>query len=120
MSYALGAVFAGASYVVETFGQLAFKEATKENDAHTSSASKLRNTLTQVKPIARGIALFALDACLWTLALIHLPLTIVQPAGSIELVLVALFSRLFFKEEVTPVRWSGIVMILIGVVLVTI
>jgi drug/metabolite transporter (DMT)-like permease len=120
MSYALGAVFAGASYVVETFGQVAFKEATKDNDAHKSSASKLRNTLSKVKPIAGGIALYAVDACLWTMALIHLPLTIAQPAGSIEFVLVALFSRLFFKEEVTAVRWAGIAMILIGVTLVTI
>jgi drug/metabolite transporter (DMT)-like permease len=119
MSYAVGAVYAGSSFVVETFAQLAFKAATKENDAHKSSASKLRNTLTQVKPIATGIALYAVEACLWTLALVHLPLTIAQPAGSIEFVLIALLSRLIFKEDVTPIRWVGITLILIGVALVT-
>jgi drug/metabolite transporter (DMT)-like permease len=118
MSYALGALYASASFVVEAFGQLAFKQATKDSDIHSSSASKLRNTLSQVKPIAGGIALYALDACFWTLALVHLPLTIAQPAGSLEFVLVTLFSSLIFKEDVTPIRWIGVLLILVGVTLV--
>ena len=43
----------------------------------------------------------------------------VQPASSIAYLVVALLSRFFLNESVTPVRWAGVLVICLGVFVIS-
>ncbi len=62
-----------------------------------------------------GLASFGLSAIFWLVVLSRLDLSFVYPLVSIGYIVVALFSWIFFKENVTFVRWLGIVTICLGV-----
>jgi len=66
-----------------------------------------------------GVALYILEACLWTLALHALDVSIAFPMGSLCFVGVALLSKVFLREAVDRLRWIGVLFILAGTVLVT-
>jgi multidrug transporter EmrE-like cation transporter len=66
-----------------------------------------------------GFACFGLSSLFWLIVLSRLPLSFVYPMVSAAYVLVALFSMLFFKENVSLVRWAGIATIILGVFLIS-
>lgn len=66
-----------------------------------------------------GLLLFALNAACYVVALGQLKLSVAYPvmaAGS--LVVVALSSVLWLGESLTTLQWSGIALLLLGIVLV--
>ena len=69
--------------------------------------------------VAAGVALLIL----WQLSRMTLlswaDLSYVLPVTSIGYVLVALLGRVLLNEQITPVRWAGIVLIMAGVGLVS-
>jgi len=66
-----------------------------------------------------GLAIFAVSSVFWLVILSRLDLSLVYPFVSIAYIFVALFSMIFFKENVTLVRWLGIATICIGVFLIS-
>lgn len=66
-----------------------------------------------------GFACFGLSSIFWLVVLSRLPLSFVYPMVSVAYVLVALASMIIFKESVTYVRWTGIVVIILGVILIS-
>lgn len=64
---------------------------------------------------AIAISFFVVEGAVWTMALQRLDLSIAQPAGSLTFVLVAFASRIVLKEHISPRRWLGICLILLGV-----
>ena len=66
-----------------------------------------------------GGLLFIISLGLWTIVISKLDLSYAYPIVSINYVIVSLFSKMFFKEKTTKLRWLSIFVILIGVVLVT-
>jgi multidrug transporter EmrE-like cation transporter len=66
-----------------------------------------------------GFACFGLSSLFWLVVLSRLPLSLVYPMVSVAYVIVALFSWYFFKENVSVVRWVGIGVIILGVVLIS-
>jgi len=62
-----------------------------------------------------GLATFGLSAIFWLAILSRLDLSFVYPLVSIGYIVVALFSMIFFKENVTLIRWIGIFTICLGV-----
>ena len=60
-----------------------------------------------------------ITALAWILALSKAELSHIYPFMALSYVLVALFSLLIFKEDVTALRWVGIVVICLGVFLVS-
>lgn len=55
----------------------------------------------------------------WMLAVARAQLSFVYPFMGLSFVLVALFSWFIFKENVTALRWVGIIVVCVGVFLVS-
>ena len=66
-----------------------------------------------------GFAAFGLSSIFWLIVLSRLELSLVYPMVSIAYVLVAIASLIFFKENVTLIRWLGIAIIIAGVFLIS-
>ena len=70
--------------------------------------------------VAGGIALFIVQALIYTGALRFVEVSTAFPIGSIGFVVVALLSQKFLGEPVTGTRWTGVVLITLGVALLAI
>jgi len=66
-----------------------------------------------------GFACFGLSSLFWLVVLSRMELSLVYPMVSVAYVIVALFSWYFFKENLTVIRWAGILVIILGVVLIS-
>jgi len=66
-----------------------------------------------------GFVCFGLSSIFWLVVLSRLEISLVYPMVSVAYVLVAVVSWLFFKENLTLVRWAGIIVILLGVFLIS-
>lgn len=66
-----------------------------------------------------GFACFGLSSLFWLVVLSRLPLSLVYPMVSLGYVLVAILSLIFFKENVSLIRWAGIATIIAGVILIS-
>lgn len=66
-----------------------------------------------------GVALYGMSTVIWLFILSRVDLSIAYPTVSAGYIMVVLLSRVFFKEEVTVVRWAGVLVISAGVILVT-
>lgn len=62
-----------------------------------------------------GLAAFGISSLFWLAVLSRLDLSFVYPLVSIGYIVVALFSWIFFKENITMMRWIGILTICLGV-----
>ena len=72
------------------------------------------------KSVLTGVFIFGFSMIFWMFALSGLELSYIYPMVSITYVLIALGSKIFFKENVTWKRWISIIIICIGVSLVSI
>jgi len=66
-----------------------------------------------------GFVCFGLSSIFWLVVLSRLELSLVYPMVSVAYVLVAVASWIFFRENVSLVRWVGIAVIILGVFLVS-
>ena len=66
-----------------------------------------------------GIACFGLSAVTWLVVLSRLELSYVYPLVSVAYIMVAIASWILFKENVTLIRWLGILVIVMGVFLIS-
>jgi drug/metabolite transporter (DMT)-like permease len=65
-----------------------------------------------------GMLFTVLSLITWLYAIKHLPLSIAFPASQAVHVLVPLSSWLILGELITPIRWTGIALVICGLVLV--
>jgi len=66
-----------------------------------------------------GFAAFGLSSIFWLVVLSRMELSLVYPMVSVAYVLVAIFSWIFFKENLTAIRVAGILVIILGVILIS-
>ena len=66
-----------------------------------------------------GFAAFGLSSIFWLAVLSRLDLSLVYPMVSIGYVIIALLSWAFFGEAVSALRWAGIFVICVGVILIS-
>lgn len=66
-----------------------------------------------------GFACFGLSSIFWLVVLSRFPISLVYPMVSVAYVLVAFASLIFFKEQVTMLRWLGIATIIAGVIIIS-
>ena len=69
--------------------------------------------------VISAVLLTIMAALTWILALSRAQLSFIYPFMALSYVLVALFCLLIFKENVTALRWLGIIVICLGVFLVS-
>ncbi|MCX5666068.1 MAG: EamA family transporter [Candidatus Omnitrophica bacterium] len=62
-----------------------------------------------------GIFVFALNFFVWIVILYKVDLSIAMPVGSFCYIFVPVCAMLFLHESISPVRWAGIVCIILGI-----
>jgi len=68
--------------------------------------------------IILGLGFYAFSAVLWVIMLSKLDLSVAYPALSIGYVLVLLVSTIFLGEQVSLVRFGGVLLIMAGIVFI--
>ncbi len=66
-----------------------------------------------------GTAMLAIFFFLWLAVLSWEDLSVALPMQALNYVLVAFLAQFFLGEHVSPLRWGGIVLVCIGVILIT-
>ncbi len=105
------------------FGQIILKKGMNEVGEQKSLQSLFsKDTFFKIitnKYLVGGVLLYAFLAVLWLGALSSLDVSYIYPLLSIAYVLVAIGAFVFLKENVTAVRWAGIILIALGSFLIT-
>jgi drug/metabolite transporter (DMT)-like permease len=71
------------------------------------------------KYIIIGIFLYAISVFLWLGAMSTLDVSFMYPLLSLGYVLTAILAFIFIGENVTLIRWAGIVLVIAGCILIT-
>jgi len=66
-----------------------------------------------------GLAAFGVSSVFWLAVLSRLDLSLVYPMVSIGYIFVAIFSWVLLGEQLTLIRWAGIIVICAGVFLIS-
>jgi multidrug transporter EmrE-like cation transporter len=82
------------------------------------SISIAARDLSLSAPIAGGIACYVLSVVIWIIALTRVEVSIAYPMLSIGYVVNAIAAWMLFSEALTPLRLTGIFVIIFGVCLV--
>ncbi len=104
------------------FAQLIMKRGMKKHGQVKLSLKTLHKEILKIYFnvfVFSGVVLYLLSFFIWIFVLSKIDLSYAYPLVSVNFVLVAFFSKLFFKEKVSKKRWISIFVILVGVVLVT-
>ena len=107
--------------IMGSFGQIYMKMGLKETggiELNQLITSKLF-TIIFNKYVFTGVVLYLLATLLWFVVLSKAELSFAYPLISLGYVLTAVLAIFYFQENVTLIRWLGIVLILSGVFLIT-
>jgi drug/metabolite transporter (DMT)-like permease len=69
------------------------------------------------KLIILGFGLYLVSTVFWFGAMSKLDISMLSPLGSLVFVLTALLALVFLGEKISPLRWAGIGVIIIGIYL---
>ncbi len=85
----------------------------------------LRNGAMTVAKVASnmrvllGLSLYFMSAGIWLIVLSRVELSFAYPLLGSSYIVVLFASRMLFNEPVTAIRWSGAILIFLGVLLIT-
>jgi drug/metabolite transporter (DMT)-like permease len=65
-----------------------------------------------------GLSLFGVSALFWLVVLSRVDLSVAYPFVGLSYIVVVLISRLFLNEQVTALRWLGVVVVAVGIAIV--
>lgn len=77
----------------------------------------VRQGLTQPQLVV-GVLLYAVPLVAYVVLLKTVPLSVLQPVLALTYVVTPLLAKAFAAEDVPPMRWAGIAVIVVGVVVV--
>lgn len=66
-----------------------------------------------------GLGMFGLSAAIWIIVLSRTSLSFAYPFASLTYVLILLFDRFVLKDQVPLMRWSGVALIVSGILLIS-
>ena len=108
--------------VISVLGQLSLKVAMNQVGAiDAESLARPMETLTRVfsTPLVwLGLSCYGVSALLWLVVLSRLDLSYAYLMLASMYVLIPLVSRLFLGERIPPMRWLGMGVVVLGVVIV--
>ena len=84
----------------------------------TAPVAAFRRIVTNASVWA-GLLTFVVSAAVWLLVLSRVSLSFAYPFVSITYVLIVLFDRVVLHETVSGLRWSGVALIVAGILLVS-
>ena len=62
-----------------------------------------------------GVIVFTLNFFVWIVILSRVDLSIAMPVGSTSYIFVPIVAMIFLREDVSPLRWVGIILIVFGI-----
>lgn len=62
-----------------------------------------------------GILIYIINFVLWLIILYRIDLSIAVPVGSTVYIFIPILAIIFLHEQVNPLRWVGIVLIIMGI-----
>ena len=65
-----------------------------------------------------GLTLFGISALFWLVVLSRVDLSVAYPFVGLSYIIVVLFSRLFLHEQVSALRWLGVVVVAVGIAII--
>ena len=85
-----------------------------------AAISGVKHTLLMfISPLVLvGLGCYGLSTVLWLVLLTKVPLSFLYPMLSFGYVIILLLGKFLFKENVTPFRWYGVLLICFGIVLI--
>ncbi len=78
----------------------------------------LRRVVTNVSVLG-GLGMFVLSAAVWLVVLSRVSLSFAYPFASLTYVLILLFDRFVLGDQVYALRWAGVMLIVVGIVLIS-
>lgn len=66
-----------------------------------------------------GLLLFGLSALVWLVVLSRVSLSFAYPFAALTYVLILVFDRFVLDQQVPPLRWAGVALIMAGIVLIS-
>jgi len=113
-------IILGISILLAVAGQLLMKKGMMVFGTFPASQLLIKIIPIFMNPyVFFGFACFGLSSIFWLVVLSRLQISLAYPMVSVAYVLVAIFSWIFFKEDLTFVRWLGIAVIIFGVFLIS-
>jgi len=110
------------SVVIGTIGQICIKGAMlKIGPVTFGTPSEIFNggwKIIQQPLIGVAIPLYATGFLIWAAALSHLQLSFAYPLLAIGYLINPLAAMLVYNEQIPPLRWVGIAIIMVGIILV--
>jgi multidrug transporter EmrE-like cation transporter len=109
-----------ASISAGVLGQLSLKLGVSqaEMSGATQGFQSLITMIFQSPLILLGLALYGVGALAWISVLSHLDLSYAYPFLALNFVLIALVSRFVLGETIPGMRWLGIAIICVGILVV--
>jgi len=107
--------------VVISFGQVLMKRGLKNMggiNLNEVLSAKLFSVIFE-KNIFFGIVLYVISTLLWLVILSKVELSFAYPLIALGYVVTAILAKLFFNENITLMRWMGILLVLGGVFLIS-
>ncbi len=111
----------GFSVITSVAGQTTIKLGVEHPDASslgTSGALALIQFVLRSPLVLLGLFLYAISASAWIIVLSRVDLSYAYPFVALNFVLITIVSRLFLSETVPSLRWIGIGVICLGILLV--
>lgn len=103
-------------------GQVTLKSAMNEigriGAEQVSNAGRTIVRATREPRLWAGLALFGISAVFWLVVLSRVDLSVAYPFVGMSYILVVLVSKLFLHEDVTPLRWLGVVIVAVGIAII--
>lgn len=110
------------SVVAMTAAQLLLKKGVLQVGGFPQNLHELGHFFSQAYTngyVLSAVFLTIVTAIAWVLAVSKAELSYIYPFMALSYVLVALFSLLVFKEDVSTIRWIGIMVVCVGVFLIS-
>jgi multidrug transporter EmrE-like cation transporter len=102
-------------------GQYLMKRGMSDVGAITGDLSQLFSSLATAftNPyVLAGVGAYGMSSIFWLILLSRVDLSYAYPALSLGYVMVTLVSALLLGEQVSALRWAGVLVICVGVILV--
>jgi multidrug transporter EmrE-like cation transporter len=109
-------IFLGVAICLGVLGQMLMKTGTRQSGNLELSAESARLVLTNPFIIG-GVLSYALSSVFYIIVVSKLQMSYVYPMIAISYVAVVLLLRVFFGEQIPPLRWAALAVICIGVTL---
>lgn len=115
-------VLAIVSVFIATAGQLLLRAGMEQvgfiGGDRISRPATLALEVLKTPQVILGLAFFGLSAVSWMLVLSRVSLSFAYPFVGLTYVLTALFAKFILKEHVPALRWLGIAVIVVGILIV--